>query len=54
MGFASGKLYGFKWMIPIRKSETLTDVYASLDDKGYNPINQVVGCASGDPPTFSL
>ena len=24
-------------------SETLTDVYASLNDKGYNPINQIVG-----------
>ena len=24
-------------------SETLTDVYASLNEKGYNPINQIVG-----------
>ena len=31
-------------------SETLTDVYASLNDKGYNPINQIVGyLLSGDP-----
>ena len=31
-------------------SETLTDVYASLNDKGYNPINQIVGYVlSGDP-----
>ncbi len=35
-------------------SETLTDVYASLNDKGYNPINQIVGYVlSGDTlPTF--
>ncbi|MEN4314740.1 IreB family regulatory phosphoprotein, partial [Streptococcus pyogenes] len=24
-------------------SETLTAVYHSLDEKGYNPINQIVG-----------
>ena len=24
-------------------SETLKDVYLSLDEKGYNPINQIVG-----------
>ena len=24
-------------------SETLTTVYRSLDEKGYNPINQIVG-----------
>ena len=31
-------------------SETLTEVYASLDEKGYNPINQIVGYVlSGDP-----
>ncbi len=31
-------------------SETLTNVYHSLDEKGYNPINQIVGYVlSGDP-----
>ena len=31
-------------------SETLTTVYRSLDEKGYNPINQIVGYVlSGDP-----
>ena len=31
-------------------SETLTMVYRSLDEKGYNPINQIVGYVlSGDP-----
>lgn len=31
-------------------SQTLTSVYRSLDEKGYNPINQIVGYVlSGDP-----
>lgn len=31
-------------------SETLTGVYRSLEEKGYNPINQIVGYVlSGDP-----
>ena len=31
-------------------SDTLKDVYLSLDEKGYNPINQIVGYVlSGDP-----
>ena len=31
-------------------SETLVNVYTSLADKGYNPINQIVGYVlSGDP-----
>lgn len=31
-------------------SETLTAVYESLDEKGYNAINQIVGYVlSGDP-----
>lgn len=31
-------------------SETLTSVYRSLEEKGYNPINQIVGYVlSGDP-----
>ena len=30
--------------------DTLTAVYRSLNDKGYNPINQIVGYVlSGDP-----
>ncbi|MGX7420096.1 IreB family regulatory phosphoprotein [Carnobacterium gallinarum] len=30
--------------------ETLTLVYAALEEKGYNPINQIVGyLLSGDP-----
>lgn len=31
-------------------SETLISVYQSLEEKGYNPINQIVGYVlSGDP-----
>lgn len=31
-------------------SHTLTNVYRSLSEKGYNPINQIVGYVlSGDP-----
>ena len=31
-------------------SDTLKDVYLCLDEKGYNPINQIVGYVlSGDP-----
>ena len=31
-------------------NKTLTNVYRSLDEKGYNPINQIVGYVlSGDP-----
>ncbi len=46
------KPYVLNWTIPIKKeiSETLTEVYASLNEKGYNPINQIVGYVlSGDP-----
>ncbi|HEL1613473.1 MULTISPECIES: IreB family regulatory phosphoprotein [Streptococcus] len=31
-------------------SQTLTSVYRSLEEKGYNPINQIIGYVlSGDP-----
>lgn len=46
------KQYVLNWTIPIKKklAKLLTDVYASLNDKGYNPINQIVGYVlSGDP-----
>ncbi|MCG8484074.1 MAG: IreB family regulatory phosphoprotein [Clostridia bacterium] len=33
-----------------KTEEILRDVYASLEEKGYNPINQLVGyILSGDP-----
>ena len=34
----------------IKTKEILKEVYAALDKKGYNPINQIVGyILSGDP-----
>ena len=34
----------------INTRKILKDVYAALDEKGYNPINQIVGyILSGDP-----
>lgn len=34
----------------IKYKEVLTEVYKALDEKGYNPINQIVGyILSGDP-----
>lgn len=51
MGF-TGETVRFKLNDGSKKeiSETLTGVYRSLDEKGYNPINQIVGYVlSGDP-----
>lgn len=34
--------------------QTIKDVYEALDEKGYNPINQIVGyLMSGDPGYIS-
>lgn len=34
----------------IKYKEVLTEVYKALDEKGYNPVNQIVGyILSGDP-----
>ena len=34
--------------------EILRDVYAALEEKGYNPVNQIVGyLVSGDPGYIS-
>ena len=34
----------------VERKEILKDVYAALTEKGYNPINQIVGyILSGDP-----
>ena len=32
--------------------ETLTKVYRSLTEKGYNPINQIVGYILSEDPTY--
>ena len=30
----------------------LTTVYNALQEKGYNPINQIVGCILSEDPTY--
>lgn len=32
--------------------QILTDVYAALKQKGYNPINQIVGYILSEDPTY--
>lgn len=32
--------------------ETLTEVYEALNEKGYNPINQLVGYILSEDPTY--
>lgn len=33
-------------------SETLTHVYEVLEDKGYNPVNQIVGYLLSEDPAY--
>lgn len=37
---------------PEEMKEILTEVYASLKEKGYNPINQIVGYILSEDPTY--
>ncbi len=32
--------------------ETLRTVYAALEEKGYNPVNQIVGYILSEDPTY--
>ena len=32
--------------------KTLTEVYAALKEKGYNPVNQIVGYILSEDPTY--
>ena len=45
-----------KFMVPDESSEEmkviLTSVYRSLSEKGYNPINQIVGYIMSGDPTY--
>ena len=36
----------------ISTRETLMDVYVALQEKGYNPINQIVGYIMSGDPTY--
>ncbi len=45
-----------KFTVPVEGSEEmkqiLTQVYRSLTEKGYNPINQIVGYILSEDPTY--
>ena len=45
-----------KFSVPVDNSaemkQILTEVYRSLTEKGYNPINQIVGYLLYDDPTY--
>lgn len=45
-----------KFTVPAEGSEEmkriLTEVYRSLTEKGYNPINQIVGYILSEDPTY--
>ena len=37
---------------PVTAEEVLTRVYQSIQEKGYNPINQIVGYIMSGDPTY--
>lgn len=45
-----------KFSVPVNNSaemkQILTEVYRSLTEKGYNPINQIVGYLLSEDPTY--
>ena len=45
-----------KFSVPVDNSaemkQILTEVYRSLTEKGYNPINQIVGYLLSEAPTY--
>ena len=45
-----------KFSVPVDNSaemkQILTEVYRSLTEKGYNPINQIVGYLLSEDPTY--
>ena len=36
----------------VKTKEILTKVYQALEEKGYNPINQIVGYIISEDPTY--
>ena len=47
--------YDFKKDQTDQVEAILKEVLAALDEKGYNPVNQLVGyCLSGDPTYIAL
>ena len=50
MDFDKTMSFSFEKEKNVKKEEILKEVYAALVEKGYNPINQIVGyILSGDP-----
>ena len=50
MDFDKTMSFNFEKEIKAKTKETLKEVYEALVEKGYNPINQIVGyILSGDP-----
>lgn len=45
-------IFHFEDEQPKSVRETLEIVYAALDDKGYNPINQIVGYLISNDPAY--
>ena len=45
-----------KFTVPVDKKEQmraiLRDVYSALSEKGYNPVNQIVGYLLTEDPTY--
>lgn len=45
-----------KFVVPddanLEMKKTLSEVYRSLSEKGYNPINQIVGYLLSEDPTY--
>ena len=37
---------------PDEMRQVMNTVYAALVEKGYNPINQIVGCILSEDPTY--
>ena len=53
MGFTDETVrFGFDDSRKKEVSETLAIVYRALEEKGYNPINQIVGYILSEDPTY--
>ena len=47
-------LFNFEEMDAAETRKTLDEVYSALEERGYNPVNQIVGyLMSGDPGYIS-
>lgn len=44
--------FHFENLDKVSTEEVLMDVYVALEEKGYNPINQIVGYIMSGDPTY--